>query len=110
VRRGAIRVSVTGCPFWLIVSCRPRQEGTAASMSTVKGSQRRVERVVEGVAVEADAVAEWVEVGNENCGEFHSDAPKKRPRPPSNSAWIGPQTPDREERSCTDENRRLRRV
>ena len=33
---------------------------------------------VEGVAVEADVVAEWVEVGDENCGEFRSDAPKMR--------------------------------
>ena len=42
-----------------------------------KGDQRRVERVVEGVGVEVDVVAEWVEVCDENCGEFHSDAPKK---------------------------------
>ena len=35
---------------------------------------------------------------------------KSGPRPLSNSAWIGPQTPDREERSCTDENCRLRRI
>jgi hypothetical protein len=42
-----------------------------------KGGQRRVERVVEAVAVEAVAVAEWMEVSNESCGEFHSDAPKK---------------------------------
>jgi hypothetical protein len=47
-------------------------------MSAVKGNQRRARRVVEPVAVEADVVAEWVEVGDENCGEFHSDAPKKR--------------------------------
>ena len=43
-----------------------------------KGSQRRVERVVERVAVEADVVAVWVEVGEMDCGEIHSDAPKKR--------------------------------
>src|SRR4029450_1712498 len=55
-----------------------------------QGGQRRVERVVESVAVEADAATEWVEMGDENCGEFHSDAPKSGPRPLSNSAWIGP--------------------
>src|SRR4029450_6801039 len=43
-----------------------------------KGGQRSVKRVVEAVAVEADAVAAWMEVSNESCGEFQSDAPKKR--------------------------------
>jgi hypothetical protein len=28
----------------------------------------------------------------------------------SSSAWIGPEAPGSEDRSCTDENRRLRRV
>ena len=55
-----------------------------------KGGQRRVERVVEAVAVEADAVAAWMEVSNESCGEFHSDAPKSGPRPLNYFAWIGP--------------------
>jgi hypothetical protein len=90
VRWGAIRVSVTECPFWRIVSWIPRYEGTAASMSAVKAASDAVERVVESVAVEADAATEWVEMGDENCGEFHSDAPKSGPRPLSNSAWIGP--------------------
>jgi hypothetical protein len=38
VRWGVIRVSVTGCPFWRIVSWIPRYEGTAPSMSAVKAA------------------------------------------------------------------------
>ena len=53
-----------------------------------KGGQRRVKRVVEAVAVEAAAVAVWMEVSNESCGEFHSDAPKSGPRPAELFAWI----------------------
>jgi hypothetical protein len=72
-----------------------------------KGGQRRVERVVEAVAVEAVAVAEWMEVSNESCGEF------RKKRTPSAELFCldrAQRYRTARNRSCTDENRRLRRV
>jgi hypothetical protein len=40
-----------------------------------EGGKRLGERIVAGLVVEADAVAEWLKVGKENCGEIHSDTP-----------------------------------
>ena len=51
-----------------------------------KGGQRRVERVVEAVAVEADAVAGWMEVRLRKCG----------PRPLNYLPGSGPEIPNRE--------------